>query len=450
MSRSTDAGHFFQTEDSLATTARKASKADNTHGRPIKLRSKILALHPDPTSPTHVYVAESAGIAQRVALETGTQTHTYRGPAAPLTDLALSPTSTHLAASCWDKAIWIWDAASTKLHKKLRNGHTDFVKAVLWTQLAPPEDTTNDSASRPPIDILISAGADARIVIWDVSAGTRLHTLTAPPPTLSIHALALDPSASTPDALLLLSAGSDPHIRRWRISLSRAVEVEAHDGPAAIVEHDTGVYALAFAGDDDDELWTASADKTARCLARHAAWATDTRLEHPDYVRDVVVSGQWVFTACRDEEVRVWDRGTATLHTTFTGHHEEVTCLALALSSPSSLTKSSPKSSPTKHPVLVSGSIDGTLRQWPISTEALSGDGVGVDARDVVGAGVIEGKQDAIPAERGSVTKTGTHADGAVGVEAVGTHGEDKGKGQEVMTAEEERELEELMGLDDD
>jgi len=67
MSRSNDAGHFFQTSDALATTERKAAKAKNKHGKPIKLPSKILAVHA--AEDGSVYVAEAAGEVKRVVLE---------------------------------------------------------------------------------------------------------------------------------------------------------------------------------------------------------------------------------------------------------------------------------------------------------------------------------------------------------------------------------------------
>jgi len=71
MSRSNDAGHFFQTSDSLATSARKAAKSKNKHGNPIKLPSKLLAVLADPTDERGdvVYVAEAAGEVKRVKLD---------------------------------------------------------------------------------------------------------------------------------------------------------------------------------------------------------------------------------------------------------------------------------------------------------------------------------------------------------------------------------------------
>lgn len=69
MSRSTDPGHFFQSDASEAIRARRAAKSGNTFGNPIKLQSKILAVVADPASSACVYVAESAGCVRRVNLE---------------------------------------------------------------------------------------------------------------------------------------------------------------------------------------------------------------------------------------------------------------------------------------------------------------------------------------------------------------------------------------------
>lgn len=71
MSRSTDAGHFFQTSSALETSKRKEAKAANKFGRPVALPSKILALHADPRDEGAVFVAEAAGSVKRVVLHVG-------------------------------------------------------------------------------------------------------------------------------------------------------------------------------------------------------------------------------------------------------------------------------------------------------------------------------------------------------------------------------------------
>ena len=64
-----NAGHFFQTSESLIAEQRKASKAQNKLGNPIRLSSKLLAVTADPFDERAVYVAEAAGEVRRVVLE---------------------------------------------------------------------------------------------------------------------------------------------------------------------------------------------------------------------------------------------------------------------------------------------------------------------------------------------------------------------------------------------
>lgn len=74
MSRSTDPGHFFQTDASEAIRARRAAKSGNENGDPIKLTSKILDVAVDPLSPNCLFVAESAGCIRKVNVEVGEPT----------------------------------------------------------------------------------------------------------------------------------------------------------------------------------------------------------------------------------------------------------------------------------------------------------------------------------------------------------------------------------------
>lgn len=148
---------------------------------------------------------------------------------------------------------------------------------------------------------MISGAADAEVFVWDVATSKRLHVLKGH--TSGVNCLVLDPT----DPSTLFTASSDRSIRQCKITpnLKEATLSEA------IIAHETGVYGAFF--DEDGDLWTASADKTVKCLVREREWKAETSLEHPDFVRDVAVheQGGLVVTACRDEEVRVWDRGVS-------------------------------------------------------------------------------------------------------------------------------------------
>ncbi|KAL3467642.1 WD40-repeat-containing domain protein [Aspergillus heterothallicus] len=336
MATSSHRDDFFQTTSSLDEQKRKDAKSKNTNGSPIRLQSKILAVQADPLNEGFVYVAQSGGTVRRVNLETGETAAIFKGPTAPVTSLCFSPNGHLLFAGSWDKSVWSWDVKTTQT--KLRyEGHTDFVRAVASTRL-------NGQ------DLLISGGADAQILVFDITNGQRLHVLKGH--AKGIQDLSVDPVTIDTDSSerVIFSAGSDREIRQFDISKGS----QDLTGTEALLAHDTNIYKLFF--DQDGDLWTASADKTAKCLVREDGWKANLALTHPDYVRDVVVDerGGWVVTACRDEEIRVWNRSTGQLNHTFSGHYEEVTGLALLDSK------------------LVSVSIDATIRQWSLKPEDLA------------------------------------------------------------------------------
>jgi WD40 repeat protein len=245
-------------------------------------------------------------------------------------------------------------------------------------------------------------------MVWDTATGERLYTLRDQTDTMmAVQDLTIDPEDSTDSEVILVSSSSDPHIRRWRISLSSASQIldsaEQTQGKPTrqtILEHETSVYKILFCGDDDEtDLWTASADGSAKCLSRARNWSTEETYEHGDYVRAVVVTTDWVVTAGRNEDVKVWDRATGKLWHVYEGHYEEVTGLVVL---------------PGEKKV-VSVGIDGSVRTWGLSKSDLEK--------------AIKKKEEA----------------------AKGGAKEDKvAEKKSLLTAEEEAELAELMDSDGD
>jgi WD40 repeat protein len=208
---------------------------------------------------------------------------------APVTSICLSPDGKILFAGCWDKSVWSWDVASGQPQQKYE-GHNDFVKSVV-------------SARLNGEDLLISGGADAQILVFKIASGERIETFKDH--ARGIQDLVFDPELDESQAVLF-SAGSDREIRQFKI-------FGGGEPADPLLPHETSVYKMFF--DNDGDLWTASADKTAKCLVRADGWKANLTLEHPDFVRDIVVyeNGGWVITACRDEELRVWNRSVSFL-----------------------------------------------------------------------------------------------------------------------------------------
>ncbi|KAI6781735.1 uncharacterized protein J7T54_004901 [Emericellopsis cladophorae] len=348
--QSADRDNFFHSDIAQAQQARKEAKSSNKHGDPVTFKSKILAAVLDPAAPSHgLFIAESAGYVRRVSLGSSEPKMTYRGPKAPVTCLALN--STTVFAGSWDKDIWTWDIETAAPGRKL-SGHSDFVKALVCAKLAGK-------------DVLISGGADKKILVWDIESGKRIHTIQDATTTmLAVQHIAVDPFLSTDQEIVFASASSDPHIRRWKITRSSAEQLPETfvDRPDAerltIEEHETSVYRLVYdATDEEANLWTASADGTAKCLARSRGFVADDSFDHGDYVRAVIVTEEWAITAGRNEDVKVWDRSSGKLYCTLEGHFEEVTDLVL-LRDDTSLR-------------IASVGIDRTIRTWPLARKDL-------------------------------------------------------------------------------
>lgn len=318
----------------------------------------------------------------------------YRGPSAPVTCIAIGgPKNKNVFAGSWDKAIWSWDIDSRQPGMKFV-GHSDFVKAVVCSKLGGR-------------DVLISGGADKKIMVWDIAQGTRLHTLQdSVTSMLAVQSLTVDPVESNADKLVVVSAGSDPHIRRFTVrhngweQLVDALPATPSVERRMLTVHETGVYKVVFdAPGDESDLWTASADGTAKCLSRAKGFTVEETIEHGDHVRAVAVTEEWIITAGRDEDIKVWDKASGALYCTLQGHYDEVTDLVLLASGNGHSQR------------LVSVGIDGTVRNWPLDKTGL----------------------DATVKEQEKPIASGT--------------GEEEADGEKegLLTAEEEAELAELM-----
>lgn len=342
MAVSSHRDHFFQTTSSLDEVERRQRKATNKSGDPLKLSSKILAVTRNPYKEDDtVYVAESVSTVRSIAVNDGKVKSVWSGPTAPVTSICFAHNGKSMWAGCWDKKIYTWDIgpgaafASKSSPDVLKGGHMDFVKCLLNVR-------TPDGQ-----ELVLSGGADGDIIFWSL-LGQRSHVLKGQ--SRGIEHLAVDP-LSPPEAPVIFVATSQRDIFQFTLPSSTSLKTAILSEP--ILVHETSVYELFF--DADGDLWTASADKTAKHLVREDGWKPDTTLTHPDFVRDIVVheKGGWVITACRDEEVRVWNRSTGDLHHIFSGHFEEVTGLCLL------------------GDLLVSVSIDATVRKWSLAPQDL-------------------------------------------------------------------------------
>ncbi|KAL9050939.1 MAG: hypothetical protein Q9162_006324 [Coniocarpon cinnabarinum] len=452
MYQTTDPGHFFQSESALNESERKAQKLTNTLGDPIKLPAKILCLERHPKKVDQVFAGCSDGCVRLVQLRAPGADDgdtkslvgaTLRGPTGPIASLAVS--SQTLFAGSWDKAIHAFSLSTLRPLRRYEGGHTDFVKAVACGTVESPvtgSDPNTDGSTAQTgneTELLISAGADGYVVVWNAGNGEKLHILRGH--TRGVLDLAIQPQfdatgkvRDVTDELIVWSADSARGIRRWAIfptsakSLPFSATTGNEEGAAQqemqdeLLVHETSVNCLRFSvplqGADRQmlHLTTASSDKSAALFTLQASEKDaqpieQIRFEHPDFVRDALLlpGTSLLATACRDEKIRYWDvEGSDEPDVVFDGHFEEVTALCLATRD--------------GEDVLVSASIDGTLRTWPVSREGVDKWVRETEARKKGGADAEERSRD---------------------------DEDERGKKVE-LTEEEERELAELMEDDDD
>lgn len=214
-------------------------------------------------------------------------------------------------------------------------GHGDFVKCLTSTRL-----------SLTGAEVLISGGADGRIIVWDISTGNKVHVLKSH--LRGVLDLIVSPphfSLESGSAGTLFGAGSVGEIRRFGFMGEKIEEIEPEK---PIQVHETSIYKLLF--DADGDLWTASADGDVVCIGREKGWAEEMRIKTGGWARGVGIDeiGGWVLSGGRDEDVKVWERATAKLHHTFSGHYDEITGMVLL------------------DQLLVTISLDGTIRRWSL------------------------------------------------------------------------------------
>lgn len=197
----------------------------------------------------------------------------------------------------------------------------------------------------------ISRGTDAKLEIWDLTSGTRRHSLDkglTPSGYAPLHGDEIVGVAISADNRTVISLGNGREMHVWDSNsglLRMSIELgnpQSQDRlfprALAVANSPTGLIALTGVGNDNARVWDATA---ATCKAQLAAWSVDTVALSAD--------GQIAMTGGTDGMVRLWDVASgASLGVLGTGATEPINTIAMSADAC----------------VAVVGGRDGTVRHW--------------------------------------------------------------------------------------
>ncbi len=163
---------------------------------------------------------------------------------------------------------------------------------------------------------IVSASLEGQLVVWDKNE----------PRTVANHTGGIHAFAFTPDERLVLTAGADKRLKLWELTTGK--EVHAFSGHkeqlTSVAVSPDGRYAVSASADRTLKIWDLQSKKDA-----------DTLIGHGDAVNAVAISpdGKWIASASDDNTLRLWpirDGKLAGESRRLDGHKRQVMCLAFA------------------------------------------------------------------------------------------------------------------------
>lgn len=246
--------------------------------------------------------------------ELGDLERTIKGHTRAILDVDYGgPRTGILLASCSsDLTIKLWDPADGYKNIRTLLGHDHSISAVRFIR-------SGAAGSPSSGNLLVSAGKDQTLRIWDVTTGYCVRTLHG-------HTGWVRDVCPSPDGQFLLSTGNDQTLRLWDIS------TPSPENKLTMIGHDNVIQCCAFAPPSSYQYLASLAG------LKKSPPTTST--------------AEFMATGSRDKTIKLWDSRGACLKT-LEGHDNWVSALAF-------------------HPggkYLLSVGDDKTLRCWDLSQE---------------------------------------------------------------------------------
>lgn len=308
-------GYYFQTDKSLASQKQRDDKSRNSNGNPIKFPAKVLC---------QCWLEGEFGL---FGLSNGTVNIVNlslwkpfgkidQHSEGPISSIVFSPKFSLLACGSWDKKIRIYlynrQSGAFTLKKIIHNVHKDYVQSLCFLEEK---------------GLLVSGCFSGMLYVWDVEADFSLVK------AIQLHKRAINAIVSSEEGIF--TASSDNSVKKLAFDFEQQ---------ASCTSFLSNVICLAVSS-SSGKLYAGSADK--RLLEIDITTFREEQLIETDsWITSLEVYPDGIYIGCENGNVIWYSHKNSDATDLIVGHFDRISALKRF------------------NGVLMSSSLDGTIRKW--------------------------------------------------------------------------------------